>query len=130
MTNTLRAIALCFAAGAAGGLLQCIAAWLSARYGISRDLGANVSGALVPAVLYPRVVLGGLWAQLFLLPLARHWLLRGLIFGAVVTLVQLVILPLLLGRSPHLLSGTALLWFLLNLVWGMGTAALLRLLRG
>lgn len=130
MTNALRAIALCFAAGAAGGLLQCIAAWLSGRYGISRDLGASVSGALVPAVIYPRVVLGGLWGQLFLLPLARHWLLRGLIFGAVVTLIQLVILPLLLGRSTHLLSGTALLWLLLNLVWGAGTAALLRLLRG
>lgn len=130
MINGLRAVALCFAAGAAGGLLLCVAAWLSARYGITRDLGANVASALVPAVIYPRVVLGGLWAQLFLLPLARHWLVRGFIIGAVVTLVQLVILPLLLGRGPSLLSGTALLWLLLNLTWGIGTAGMLRLLRG
>lgn len=129
MGNGLRAVALCFAAGAAGGMAQCLVAWCSARYGISRELGAHVASALLPAVIYPRVVLGGLWGLLFLLPLARGALVKAVLLALVVSLVQLVIHPLLAGRALQLLNGTALFIVLLNIIWGVVAASLLRLMR-
>jgi hypothetical protein len=76
------------------------------------------------------VVIGGLWGLLFLLPLARSsvWL-SGLLFGALVCAIELIAFPLLSGRMPQLLSGTALLLLLLWLLWGVVTALLLRLIR-
>jgi hypothetical protein len=126
----LRAVALCFGGGGAGGLAKCGAAWLSARYGFSAQLGAQVSGALVPAVIYPRVVIGGLWGALFLLPMARGsvWL-GGLLFGLLAAAIELLAFPLMAGRAPNPFTGTALLVLLLWLVWGWATAALLRLIR-
>lgn len=130
MSNWLRAVALCFAAGAGGGLARCGAAWLSARYGFSAQIGAQVSGALAPALIYARVVIGGLWGLLFLVPMARGsvWL-GGLLFGLLVAAIELVAFPLLSGRTPQLFTGTALLLALLWLVWGVVSAALLRMIR-
>jgi hypothetical protein len=105
-------------------------AWLAAQYGITRALNAHVATALLPAVIYARVVLGGLWGLLFLLPLSRGALVRAVLLGLVVSLVMLVIHPVLAGKAVHLLNGTALFIVLLNLVWGMTTACLLWLMRG
>jgi hypothetical protein len=130
MSNVPRAVALCFAAGAAAGFLQCVAAWLLQRYGIAAQAGAHLVGALSPAVIHPRVVIGGLWALLFLLPMARgSALLAGLLWGLVVALAELLLFPLIAGRTPALLNMTALFALLLWLVWGVATALLLRWIR-
>lgn len=130
MTEWLRSLALCFAAGAVGGLVKSLVIWASARYGIHPQFGVSFAAALTPAVLYPRVVLGGLWGMLFVLPLARNsvWL-RGLWLGLLVTVVQLVVVPLLAHRGLHLLTAAAAFTLLFNLVWGLATALMLRLLR-
>jgi len=129
MSQGLRHAAFCFSAGAAGGLARAAMAWACARQGLDHAFGVQWSGALSPAALYPRVVWGGLWAFLFLLPLARGSLwLSGLLWALVVTLVQLIVLPLLLHASLHFGLLPALGLLLLNCVWGLVTALLLHLL--
>jgi len=129
MSNTLRQLAFCFSAGAVGGLAKALVSWMGARYGWDAAFGVHWSGALSAAFLYPRVVWGGLWAFLFLLPLARSSLaVCGLIWALVVTLVQLLVLPLLTHAGLHF---SLLPWFaalLLNCVWGLATALMLRLI--
>lgn len=130
MSNVARAVALCFAAGAAAGFLKCVAAWLTLRYGVAAQLGAHVVGSLSPVVIYPRVVIGGLWGLLFLLPMARNSILvSGLLWGVVVAAAELVLFPLIGGRTPALLNMSVLLALLLWLVWGLAAAFLLRWIR-
>ncbi len=130
MSNVPRAVALCFAAGAAAGFLQCVAAWLLQRYGIAAQVGAHVVGTLTPSVIHPRVVIGGLWALLFLLPMARSSVLvSGLLWGLVVAAAELLLFPLIAGRTPSLLNMTALFALLLWLLWGVLAALLLRWIR-
>lgn len=130
MSNGLRAVALCFAAGAAGGLIKCIVAWLALRYGVAAQLGAHVVGSLSPSVVHPRVVIGGLWALLFMLPMARgSVVVSGLLWGLVVAAAELLLFPLIAGRTPSLLNMTALFALLLWLVWGLASALMLRWIR-
>ncbi len=130
MSAVPRAVALCFAAGAAAGFIKCVAAWLTLRYGIATQLGAHVAGSLSAAAIHPRVVIGGLWGLLFLLPMARNpVLVSGLLWGLVVAAAELVLFPLIGGRTPSLLNTTALLALLLSLVWGVVAALLLRWIR-
>lgn len=130
MSNALRGVALCFAAGAAAGFIKCVAAWLLVRYGIAAQLGASVLGSLSPVVLHPRIVIGGLWGLLFLLPMARSSVLvSGMLWGVVVAAAELVLFPLIAGRTPALLTMTALVALLLWLVWGLASALLLRWIR-
>ena len=130
MSSTARAVALCFAAGAAAGFLKCVAAWLALRYGVAAQFGAHVAGSLAPAAIYPRVVIGGLWGLLFLLPMARNSVLvSGLLWGVVVAAAELVLFPLIGGRTPALLNMTALFALLLWLLWGVLDALLLRWIR-
>lgn len=129
MNQWLRRMAFCFSAGAVGGLVKALAAWACARYGWDDPFGVHYSAALAAAALYPKVVWGGLWGFLFLLPLARSSLwISGLIWGLVVTLMQLVLLPLLTHAGLHLALLPALAALLLNCVWGLATALVLRLL--
>ncbi len=130
MSSVPRAVALCFAAGAAAGFIKCVAAWLALRYGVAAQLGAHVVGSLSPAVMHPRIVIGGLWGLLFLLPMARgSVLVSGLLWGVVVAAVELVLFPLIAGRTPALLNMTVLFALLLWLVWGLVAALLLRWIR-
>lgn len=129
MSQWLRHSAFCFSAGAVGGVARAVAAWACARHGWDDHFGVHWSGSLSAGALYPRIVWGGLWAFLFLLPLARGSLwLSGLLWALVVTLVQLIVLPLLLHTGLHLSLLPALALLLLNGVWGLVTALLLHLL--
>ena len=97
---------------------------------MAAQLGAHVVGSLSPVVIYPRVVIGGLWGLLFLLPMARSSILvSGLLWGVVVAAAELVLFPLVGGRTPALLNMSVLLALLLWLVWGLAAAFLLRWIR-
>jgi len=135
----LKEAALAFSAGAFGGLINSLTVWLFGLIGVTALLGVKIAPALIPPWLYPRLVWGGLWGFLFLLPLyvpiyglARQpfWL-RGLWLSLVPSLVQLLIVfPAkdgkgLLGLSLGLL--TPLFVLLFNAVWGVSTSFLLEL---
>ena len=82
MNRTLRDLSLAFAAGALGALVNSIAVWLAGEHGLSAALGVKVAPQLTAAWLYPRLVWGGMWGFLLVLPvLERSWFLRGLLFG-------------------------------------------------
>ena len=90
---------------------------------ISRDR-RGLAPPLTPAFLYPRLVWGGLWGFLFLIPLARwSFPVRGLFFSLGPTLAQLFVV------FPHAQKGvlglqlgslTPLLVVFYNAIWGYG----------
>jgi hypothetical protein len=125
-------ILLVFAAGCAGGLANSITVWLFGTLGITPALGVSIAPALTPDWLYPRIVWGGIWGFLFLLPFLRdNYLLRGGIFSLGPTLVQLfIVFPFkgdkgLMGIDLGTLTPLFVVFF--NLVWGVKAAILLKI---
>lgn len=124
MNLYMKNLSLVFAAGCWGALWNGLAIWLFGALGIAPALGVHIAPPLTPAFLYPRLVWGGLWGLLFLLPLGRRWSfpLRGLLFSLVPTLVQLfLVFPFkaqkgVMGLQLGYL--TPLLVVFYNAVWG------------
>ena len=119
-----------FAAGCAGGLVNSIVVWLFGQLGRTTALGVNIVPNLTAAWLYPRVVWGGIWGFLFLLPFARgSYFVRGLLYSIGPSLVQLLIVfPLkaqkgLLGLQLGTITPLFVLIF--NAVWGVTAAYLI-----
>ena len=131
MRKLARNLSLVFAAGCLGGLLNSLAVWSFGEFGINAALGVKIAPQLSPAWLYPRLVWGGIWGLLFLLPMlsTRIWS-RGFIFSLGPTLVQLfVVFPMkahkgAMGLDLGLL--TPLLVILFNAIWGWTAAIWLR----
>jgi hypothetical protein len=131
MVSFLRKLSLAFAAGAVGGLVNSLALWLAGAYGVTAALHVRLAPHLTPAWLYPRVVWGGLWGLLLLLPLARSAVLaRALIISLGPSIVQLFYL-----FPTHLQAGfmglklgslTPLVVVVLNAVWGLAAVLWLR----
>jgi len=130
MDNLLKNMALCFAAGCAGGLANSVVLWLAGAMGLTTALGVNLAPAFTPSWLYPRLVWGGLWGFLFLVPVLRNSpFRRGLVWSAGPTAVQLcIIFPLVAKKGFFGLALgalTPLLVVIFNAVWGVAAAALL-----
>lgn len=123
---------LAFAAGCFGGLIYCLVMWLFSSYGITRAFGVNLPGSVAPYWMYPRIVWGGLWGLLFLLPILTSSLLaRSFVISLIPTAVQLfIIYPLytnkgFAGIQLGLLT-PVLVWFF-YWVWSFATVLILRL---
>ena len=131
MNILINKLSLVFTAGALGGLLNSLAVWIFGVVGITSALGVKIAPQLSASWLYPRLVWGGLWGLLFLIPLMeKRYLYRGLIFSLGPTAVQLFILfPLKAGKGVmgiDLGSLTPLLVFIFNAIWGLTAAIWLR----
>jgi len=127
-------LSLLFAAGCLGGLLNSLVVWGCAQAGISSALGVAIAPHLTSAWLYPRIIWGGIWGLMFLLPWHRRaWLLRGLVFSLGPTLVQLfIVFPYQADKGfggLDLGMLTPLLVLVFNAVWGVTAAVWLRLSR-
>lgn len=132
MNKLTRNILLVFSAGCAGGLANSIVVWVFGLLGITTSLGVNIAPTLTPAWLYPRIVWGGVWGFLFLIPLLQHnHLLRGALFSLGPTIVQLfIVFPLkahkgVMGLDLGILTPLFVLFF--NAVWGIKAAILLKM---
>jgi hypothetical protein len=68
MKNLAKQLTLFFSAGCLGALANSLALWLFGALGITAAVGARISPTLTPEWLYPRIVWGGLWGFLFLIP--------------------------------------------------------------
>lgn len=117
-------LSLFFAAGALGGLASSLVAWAFGEFGLARELGVSLAPRLTAAWLYPRIVWGGLWGGLFVLPLASpSWLKRGLLVSLGPSLVQLLLIfPVdekrgLLGLELGPMTPLLVLFY--NGVWGV-----------
>ena len=129
MRKWLRRIALCFAAGSAGSLINTVVIWAGARFPASAGVAAHLARAQYPTGFYVRIVWGGLAAMLFLLPLLpSRWLVRGLFWGILAAALQLVVVPLLVYHGMRLALAPQLSALALSCLWGVATAGLLRLL--
>jgi hypothetical protein len=78
----MRKLLIFFAAGCVGALVNSISIWLLGDQGITARLGIAIAPSLSPSWLYPRIVWGGLWGLLFILPLLpSRPLLKGLLIS-------------------------------------------------
>lgn len=134
MRTLAKRITLVFAAGCLGGLANSAAVWSFGAYGITRALGVRLAPNLSAGWLYPRLIWGGLWGLLFLLPVLRNSpIKRGLLLSLGPTLVQLfVVFPYgtnqgMMGMGLGAL--TPLFVFVFNAVWGIVAAIWIRYIR-
>ena len=131
MSSFAKKISLVFAAGCLGALLNSLAVWIFGDLGITSGFAVKIAPTLSSQWLYPRIVWGGIWGFLFLLPLMRNRILsRGLILSLGPTLVQLfVVFPLNAHKGVmglDLGSLTPLFVIFFNAIWGVTTAIWLR----
>ncbi len=131
MKKLAKKLTVIFAAGCLGGLANSLAVWLFGAYGVTKTLGVRISPDLSPTWLYPRLVWGGIWGLLFLLPVFRSSVLkRGLLLSLGPTIIQLfVVFPYkadqgMMGMGLGAL--TPLLVFVFNAIWGITVAIWLR----
>jgi hypothetical protein len=126
----MRNLSLVFVAGCCGALLNSLAVWLFGAWGIAPALGVNIAPPLTTAFLYPRLVWGGLWGFLFLLPLGRwSFPAKGLFFSLGPTLVQLfLVFPRAHKGAMGLELGylTPLMVVFYNAIWGLGAGLWLK----
>ncbi|MBE8717283.1 hypothetical protein [Cellvibrio polysaccharolyticus] len=130
----MRAFLIAFGAGCFGGLFYCVALWLSGKYGITQAFGVNLYGSIAPQWMYPRIVWGGLWGLLFLLPMLTSTVLaRSFVISLIPTFVQLfIIYPFYAGKGfggMQLGVLTPLLVWFFFWMWALATAILLRVSR-
>jgi len=131
MNNPAKKLSLVFAAGCFGGLMNSLALWACGISGITAALGVKIAPPLSAPWLYPRLVWGGIWGLLFLLPLMqKRFLSRGLIFSLGPTVVQLfLVFPVKAGKGVMGLDLgllTPLLVIVFNAIWGLAAAIWLR----
>lgn len=129
-----RSLSLYFAAGALGGLANSLLVWSCGESGITGALGVAIQPVLTPAWLYPRIVWGGLWGFLFILPLGGSSAVQhGLLLSVAPAAFQLLVL---FPRADRGLFGlelgllTPLLVFAFTAVWGIVAAWWLRATKG
>jgi len=113
---------LAFAAGGIGALANSLVVWACGQLGVTAAAGVKIAPALTPAWLYPRIVWGGLWGGLLLLPvLKRNAVLRGVVLSLLPTAATLLVFFPLKGKGllgQQLGTLTPLFPLIFNAVWG------------
>ena len=127
MKRFLKELTLIFGAGMLGGLAKCLVIWLFGHYGITAKLGVKIASTLSATWLYPRLVWGGIWGTLFLLPLLKRRVFkRGLLLSLGPSLVQIFVVFPQQAQAGYLGMGlgalTPVLVLLFNAIWGVMAA--------
>jgi len=120
-----------FAAGCLGGLANSVTVWLFGQFSITSTFGVSIAPSLTPGWLYPRLVWGGIWGLLFVLPVMQSKLLvKGFILSLFPTAIQLfVVFPL---KAHKGIAGielglfTPIFVIIFNWVWGVTTALVIK----
>ncbi len=123
MKNLFTKGSLAYAAGAVGALASTLIAWTFGYFGLPTAMGVKLAPEFTASWFYLRLVWGGLWGLLFLLPILRRSIaIRGLLWGLVPSLVQLfVVLPSTSGGVLGLDLGvmTPVMVVFCNSIWGI-----------
>ncbi len=128
----MKKLLLFFAAGCLGALANSLAVWFFGSTGISSSLGVSIAPSLSPGWLYPRIVWGGIWGFLFILPMMQSkLLLKGTVLSLFPTAVQLLIVfPFQANKGIAGLDlglYTPLLVVFFNWIWGVVAALAIKL---
>lgn len=131
MSTSLQRVSLCFAAGCAGGLVNALVVWFFGTKGIPQKFGVSIAPALSLAFLYGKIVWGGLWGLVFLIPVWQggFWVGvfgRGILLSVLPSLVQLFyVFPVMMGKGTMGLALgklTPMFVCLYNAAWGLAAA--------
>jgi hypothetical protein len=118
----IRKISGAFTGGALGALVDSVNIWVLGKFGITALLGISLRPEFTPAWLYPRLVWGGLWMLLLLLPiLKKRPILRGCLFSLIPSAMMLFLVFPGMGKGTLGLGFgvlTPLLVIFLNFVYG------------
>lgn len=84
-----------FTGGAIGGLVDSIDIWVLSHLGLTSLLGVSMKPEFTAPWLYQRMVWGGIWMLLLLLPIwQKRTMLRGCVFSLLPSaMMLLVVLP-------------------------------------
>ncbi|HEU0265653.1 MAG TPA: hypothetical protein VFR01_08010 [Geobacterales bacterium] len=120
MTKRLSAA---FVGGLLGALVDSFNIWILGRAGITDQLGISLKPEFTPSWLYPRLVWGGIWALLLVIPFATSRpLLRGALFSLIPSAMVLLVVFPGMGKGMFGLGFgllTPVLVILLNIIYGM-----------
>jgi hypothetical protein len=130
----MKNLLICFSAGCLGALANSLVAWQFGEHDIAGLLGVSMAPALTLDWLYPRIVWGGIWGLLFILPFfTSRYLVKGSLLSLFPTVVQLFYLfPNVAGKGlggMDLGMWTPLLVLFYNWIWGIVTAVTIRFSR-
>ncbi|WP_067615554.1 hypothetical protein [Dissulfuribacter thermophilus] len=130
----MKKLLIFFSAGCLGALANSLTVWLFGYFGITSFFGVSIAPSLSANWLYPRIVWGGIWGLLFILPIwESKLLLKATALSLLPTAVQLfVVFPLkahkgIAGLDLGLLTPFFVLFF--NWVWGAVTAIAIKCAR-
>jgi hypothetical protein len=131
MKKFFEKLTVAFSSGCFGGLVNGLAAWFFGALGITALLGVRVAPALTPPYIYQKMVWGGIWGFILVLPILRGSLWsRGILLSLGPTIVQLLIVfPIRLSKGLmglELGPLTPLFVFIYNAIWGLCAVAWMR----
>jgi hypothetical protein len=124
MTLFLKKISLCFSAGSLGGVVNALVVWIFGVLGIAQALGVAIAPELSRPFLYSKIVWGGIWGVIFLIPVAKKSpFIKGVVLSLAPTLAQLFfVFPVLLNKGIMGLDLgvlTPVLVIFYNAFWGI-----------
>ncbi len=130
----MKTLPLCFAAGCFGALVNIAVVWIFDNFGIMEALQVRMPIAYSAEWMYQRIVWGGIWGFLFMLPLYKSSILmKGTIISLIPSLFQLFyVFPQLMGADVAGLNYgvlTPALILILTWVWGIATALGIKMFR-
>ena len=121
-----RKISAAFTGGAVGGLVDSLNIWAMGKSGVSDLIGLAMKPEFNAPWLYQRMVWGGIWMLLLLLPLwNERTLLRGALFSLLPSAMMLFVVLPSMGKGMLGLgfgAVTPLVVVGLNMIYGMVTS--------
>ncbi len=123
MSQIIKRLSGAFTGGAIGSLVDSINIWILGHTGITAMLGIGLKPRFTTQWLYPRLVWGGIWALLLILPVLKsRTIIRGMLVSLAPSAMMLLIVFPDMGKGMYgLRLGvlTPLLVLLLNFIYGI-----------
>lgn len=123
LTTLIRQASGAFTGGALGGLVDSLNIWLLGRVGISDLLGVGMKPEFTAPWLYQRMIWGGIWMLLLLLPvLKERTAARGMLFSLLPSAMMLFLVLPSMGKGLLGLGFGSMTPFVvvgLNLIYGL-----------
>jgi hypothetical protein len=116
-----------YSAGTVGALVSTLVGWGMYHMGLFAVMGSTLAPQTSMSTLYPRLVFGGLWALLIQLPGLNRlpWLQAGFLLSLFPFVAQCLYFLPSSGSGwfgSHHGWGTAVVVFLIWLIWGLTTS--------
>jgi hypothetical protein len=122
----IKKLSCAYVGGMLGAFIDSFNIWFLGRFGITSLLGIGLQPQFSSDWLYPRLVWGGIWGLLFILPIFKERIyLRGMLFSLAPTAIVLFVMFPGMGKGTLGLGFgvlTPVLVLLLNFIWGIVAA--------